>query len=199
MLDCGCVSRPSHEVIHPLHQFKWLPAWAERFQHVSPVADRHMMLKIREKKEVTRIMRFQAPLFGLRFLSSCLMTNHCHLRPNAQKCPARGNLPEAISGTDRALLSIAWNAVIPAQGDHHGKLFGRAETCTEGVGRIAKRVAKRELIKNVVGRMAFLEDVFAKVRGSIGGRRNTGSRQMRGISGSKFTLRDLLRGIVGEA
>lgn len=101
-------------------------------------------------------------------------------------------------------------------------LFGRAVTRTDGAGRIVKRGAKTEVIERVVeskgrvpveeylrrrvryftdgaviGSQAFLEEVFTKARESLGEKRRSGARRMRGLSERLFSLRDLQRDLGG--
>jgi hypothetical protein len=95
-------------------------------------------------------------------------------------------------------------------------LFGRAEERTDGAGRVVKRgadagkikevlgnrgrVPMREFLRRrvryftdgaVIGSKGFLEEVFARARGRLGGKRKDGARRLRGLSEKMYALRDL--------
>ena len=95
-------------------------------------------------------------------------------------------------------------------------LFGWAEERTDGAGRVVKRgadagkikevlgnrgrVPMREFLRRrvryftdgaVIGSKGFLEEVFARTRGRLGGKRKDGARRLRGLSEKMYALRDL--------
>src|ERR1035437_4954391 len=95
-------------------------------------------------------------------------------------------------------------------------LFGQAEERTDGAGRVVKRgadagkikevlgnrgrVPMREFLRRrvryftdgaVIGSKGFLEEVFARTRGRLGGKRKDGARRLRGLSEKMYALRDL--------
>jgi hypothetical protein len=95
-------------------------------------------------------------------------------------------------------------------------LFGRAEERTDGAGRVVKRgadagkikevlanrgrVPMREFLRRrvryftdgaVIGSKGFLEEVFARAREQLGGKRKDGARRLRGLSEKMYALRDL--------
>ena len=144
---------------------------------------------------------------------------------------------EAMGGGEKAIAGLAWLAGIPAHGGENRKLppkagleayrcalFGRAETRSDGAGKVVKRGAKPERIKEVIasngrvpveeylrrrvryftdgaviGSKAFLEEVFAKAKDSLGKNRKSGSRRMKGMIEPMFVLRDLQLDVGGSS
>jgi putative transposase len=95
-------------------------------------------------------------------------------------------------------------------------LFGRAEVLTDGGGHVIRRGAEPEKIREVletkgrvpveeylrrriryftdgavIGSKAFVEEIFTRARDSLGKKRATGARRLRGLSEKLYSLRDL--------
>ena len=142
---------------------------------------------------------------------------------------------EAMGGGEKAVAGLAWIAGIPAHGGENRQLssqagleiyrcalFGRAETRTDGAGKVVRRGAKPEVIENVIaakgripveeylrrrvryftagaviGSRAFVEEIFNRARESFGENRQTGARRMRGLADMLFAMRDLQRDAAG--